>query len=104
MREPRAVSIIIAEELTLVREGLIHLCESLGGFRVVAQCGGGSQVLAEIAARKPDLAIIDSNLSDCSALDIVRRVAISGSRTKILLIGARHDRKAVLEALRAGAS
>lgn len=97
----RIISILIAEEMTLVREGLIQLCRSEPGYNVVAQCADGNAALREIAKHRPDVALLDLHLPDCSTFEIVRRA--SGLSTKVLVMAMRHDRKAVLESLRAGA-
>lgn len=97
----RIVSILIAEEMALVREGLMQLCRSEPGYNVVAQCADGSSALRDITRLRPDVALIDLHLPDCSTLEIVRRA--SALSTKVLVMSMRHDRKAVLESLRAGA-
>jgi DNA-binding NarL/FixJ family response regulator len=102
METGRIVSILIAEEMTLVREGLIRLCESEPDLQVVAQCCDGGSVLTETTACRPDIALLDFQLPDCSILDLVRRVAAMSPR--VLVMAARHDRKAMIEVLRAGAS
>lgn len=104
MREERSYSIIVADELTLVREGLAALCQTRPEFSVVAQTSEGSAALRMIETLRPDLAVIDLNLSDLFALEIVRRVRSAGLPTKIIILSTRRDRKAMVEALRSGAS
>ncbi len=101
--EPRAVSILLADELTLVREGLAVLCNSLQGFRVVAQCGTASSALTEIERLQPSIALLDLGLSDLAATEVIRRVRELGLPTRCAVFSTRKDRKTVLEVLRAGA-
>jgi DNA-binding NarL/FixJ family response regulator len=104
IREPNTYSILLADDLTLVREGLAALCQSKPQFTVVYQCSEGAAALRFIEERKPDLAVLDLNLPDLFALEIVRRVRESGSPTKLILLSTRRDRKTVVEALRCGVS
>lgn len=109
IREPKTYSIFLADELTLVREGLAALCVSestnpgFGAkFKVVGQCSEGGAALRFIQAEAPDLAVLDLNLPDLFTLEIVRRVREANVPTKIVVLSTRRDRKTVVEALRCG--
>jgi DNA-binding NarL/FixJ family response regulator len=101
--EARPTDILIADELTLVREGLAALCRSLGGYRVVAQVGSATAALAEIERLQPAIALLDLSLSDLAATEVIRRIRDSGIRTRCGVVSVRKDRKTVLEVLRTGA-
>ena len=94
--EPRPV-------LTLVREGLAALCNSIAGFHVAAQVGTAGSALEEIQRLVPDIALLDLGLSDLAATEVIRRVREQGLRTRCAVFSVRKDRKTVLEVLRAGA-
>lgn len=104
IREPQRYTILLADDLTLVREGLAALCEAQPHLRVVGQCSQGAEALRLILANPPDLAVLDLNLTDLFAMEIVRRVRESGCKTKVLVLSTRKDRKTVVEALRCGVS
>jgi DNA-binding NarL/FixJ family response regulator len=97
------VEVLVADELTLVREGLAALCNSIPGFRVVAQAGTAATALAEIERLEPALALLDLALSDLAATEVIRRVRDKGLATRCAVLSVRKDRKTVLEVLRAGA-
>ena len=102
IREVKTFSIVIADDQTLVREGLAAICRALPQYRVVGQCSGGAAVLRMIQAQQPDIAILDLNLPDLFAFEIVRQVRESGLRTRTVVLSTRRDRKTVVEALRCG--
>jgi DNA-binding NarL/FixJ family response regulator len=104
MPEPKTVQILLAEELTLVREGLARICESNPRYTVVAHCSEGSVALRQCEALRPDIAVLDMNLPDLFALEIVRRMRNLRLPTRSILLSTRRDRKTVVEALRSGAS
>ena len=97
------VEILLADELTLVREGLAALCNSIRGFRVVAQAGTAAAALAEIERSEPHLALLDLGLSDLATTEVIRVAREKGLRTRCAVLSARRDRKTVLEVLRTGA-
>lgn len=102
IREPKTYSILLADDLTLVREGLAALCQAQPQFKVVGQCAEGAVALRLIETQRPDIAVLDLNLPDLFALEIVRRVREAKLPTRIIVLSTRKDRKTVVEALRAG--
>jgi DNA-binding NarL/FixJ family response regulator len=101
--ETRPVDIVLADELTLVREGLTALCNSLNGFRVVSQVGTAGGALSEIQRLEPAIALLDLNLSDLAATEVIRKVREENLRTRCAVLSVKKDRKTVLEVLRTGA-
>ncbi len=101
--EARPVEILLADELTLVREGLAALCDSVIGFKVVSQVGTSAAALAEIERLQPALALLDMGLSDLAASEVIRVAREKGFRTRCAVLAARKDRKTILDVLRAGA-
>ena len=101
--EPRLAGILLADELTLVREGLAALCSAVPGFKVAAQVGTAAAALSEIERLHPAIALLDLGLSDLAATEVIRRVRELGFPTRCAVLSTRKDRKTVLEVLRAGA-
>jgi DNA-binding NarL/FixJ family response regulator len=104
IREPKTYSILLADEMTLVREGLAALCAAHPQYRVVGQASDGTTALRMIEAGRPDIAVLDLNLPDLFALEVVRRIKEADLPTKIIVLSTRRDRKTVVEALRGGVS
>ena len=102
--EPKTYSILLADELTLVREGLAALCAAQAHLRVVAQCSDGAAALRQMQERRPDIAVLDMNLPDLFTLEVVRRAREAELPTKMMVLSTRRDRKTVVEALRCGVS
>ena len=104
MSEHLAKTVVIGHELPLMREGLVRLCESREEFVVVAHYSSGSAALRGILQFQPDIGILDLDLSDLFALEILRQIRVAGVKSRIVILANRSDRKTVLEALRGGAS
>lgn len=101
--ETKVVDVLLADELTLVREGLTALCNRLEGFQVVSQVGSAEAALSEIQRLEPGIALLDLGLSDLAATEVIRRVREQGLRTRCAVLSTKKDRKTVLEVLRTGA-
>jgi DNA-binding NarL/FixJ family response regulator len=52
------VRVVVADDSTLLREGLVRLLEE-GGLEVVGQAGDGEELLRKVRAHKPDVAVVD---------------------------------------------
>jgi DNA-binding NarL/FixJ family response regulator len=102
--ERKTYSVLLADDLTLVREGLAALCAVHAQYKVVGQCSDGTSALRMIESQRPDLAVLDLNLPDLFTMEIVRRVRDANLPTKIVVLSIRKDRKTVVEALRSGVS
>ena len=97
-------TVLVADELTLLREGVASILDSSGRYRVVGQCSDGEQAWQSIQDLRPDAAILDFNLSRLFSLEIARNLRDAGIDTKLLVLSTRCDRKSILEAFRAGAN
>jgi DNA-binding NarL/FixJ family response regulator len=102
IREAKTYSVLLADDLTLVREGLASLCQATPQYRVVGQCSQGAVALRMIEAQRPDIAVIDLNLPDLYTLEVVRKVRELDIPTRIVILSTRKDRKTVVESLRCG--
>ena len=57
MESPKKVSVVVAEELTLLREGIAALCEQSPKYSVVGVCGDGESAFRLISSKRPDVAL-----------------------------------------------
>lgn len=102
--EESPVTLVLAHEWMLVREGLTLLCERIPGFRVTAQVNTGQAALDEIERTQPHLALLDGELSDLAVSHILEHIRQRNGRTRCAVLSARQEGRTVLEALRSGAA
>jgi DNA-binding NarL/FixJ family response regulator len=101
-------SLVIAEEVALVRDALAVLCERDGQFCVLATTACGEEAWRLVEELHPDLILLDLRIPRLHSLEIAKRLAepLAGERpyvTRAVILGERADRKSVIEVLRAGA-
>ncbi len=104
MDEQAKVSIVVAEELTMVREGIAVLCEISGDYEVIGQCGDGQSAVELVRKLVPDILLMDLNLPKLDSLEAIHKLRQQGLATKVVVLATRRDRKTVLEVLRGGAN
>jgi len=103
MTATERLSILLADEDALRRDGLAAVLQGMPEFHVVAQCADGDQALMKIRALRPQVAVVDLNLPKLHGIELVRRVRSEALGTRIIVLsGTSHD-DIVREVIRAGA-
>ena len=97
-----AITVVVAEELSLFRAGISCLIRSFGSYNVVGEAGDGDELLDAISARRPDLAVVDLHMPGRHALEVARLAREASPHTRVIVSSRREDRKTVLECLRSG--
>jgi two-component system, NarL family, response regulator NreC len=103
MSKPKSISIVLADDHAIVREGIAALCEGTPELHVTGQCGDGLAALEMIRSLKPDFAILDLNMPQLSGIQVVRRLREANCPTRLVILSIVRDEGTVMEALHAGA-
>ncbi len=102
MSEPQPITVVLADDHVIVREGLAALCAA-NGMRILAQCSDGAAACGAILDLKPDFAILDLQMPVLNGIETVRRLRAEACTTKLLILSIASEDATVFEALRAGA-
>jgi two-component system, NarL family, response regulator NreC len=100
--KPR-IRIMIADDHTIVRAGLVSLLESSGLCEIVAEAGDGLEAVERALATRPEIAIIDMTMPRLSGLEAVRRIREALPDTRILVLTVHDEDEYVIPIVRAGA-
>jgi DNA-binding NarL/FixJ family response regulator len=95
------IRVVIADDHTLVRQGLKSLLER-EGIQVVGEAQDGHEVLQLAAKHSPDVAVIDISMPLLNGLDAARELKRSAPKTKAILLTRHDEDQYLIEALRAG--
>jgi len=99
-----ATTIVVADDHTIVREGLVKLLEACPDFEVVGQAADGEEAVSLVLDKQPDVVLMDIWMPRLSGIDATRRLGKRGASTKVLVLSQHEDRSYVEEVLRAGAA
>jgi two-component system, NarL family, response regulator LiaR len=97
------IRILIADDHTLVRQGLRQLCEGLGGFTVVAEAENGTQAVALVRTAQPDLILMDIVMPEIDGVEAIRRIVHDNPAARIIALTMYREEQYMLNAIRAGA-
>jgi DNA-binding NarL/FixJ family response regulator len=102
MGETPGITVVLADDHAIVREGLAALCAA-NGMTVIGQACDGPSALEKIAGLKPDFAILDLQMPGLTGAEVIRRLRSNGCASKLLVLSVSREDSTVVEALRAGA-
>lgn len=103
MKETRTIRVFLADDHTLVRQGIKTLLELAGGFDIVGEAPDGQEALTLIARTQPDVALLDIRMPRLTGLEVLRALPLQSPRTAALLLTTFDEDAVVLEAVRSGA-
>ena len=104
MRQSEQVTVVIADDHPMYREGVVRAMKESGRIRVVAEVGDGRAALEAIREHEPAVALLDYRMPELDGLAVVTAVARDQLPTRVLLLSATEDPSTVYEALAAGAA
>jgi two-component system, NarL family, nitrate/nitrite response regulator NarL len=98
-----SITILIADGQALFRAALRQLLKKEPGFNVVGETGSGKEALDLLQRLQPNVALLDLNMPQQSALEVLSRLAGAHTKSRILLLAGSIEQRQIIEALRLGA-
>ena len=100
-RKPARV--VVADDQTVVREGIVMLLGLLPGVEVVGAAGDGDEAVALVAELAPDVVLMDLRMPRCDGVEATRRIRTDHPGTQVVVLTTYADDESLFPALRAGA-
>jgi DNA-binding NarL/FixJ family response regulator len=97
------LSVIIADDHAVVRQGIRAVLEEVEGLEVVAEAGDGLEAIELAGKHHPDVAVLDVTMPGKTGLEVARELRDGGSGVAVLILSMHDEPEYVLEAVRAGA-
>ena len=98
-----SLSVLLAEDHPVVREGLRAMLEAEGDLRVVGQTGDSSEVGGLVEELRPDILVLDLIMPGIGGLNALRELQRMRVRTQVVVLSMYANEAYVLEALQHGA-
>lgn len=97
------ISIVLADDHHIVREGLKTILGTQQDFQVIGEADDGLQVSSIVERLKPDVLVLDLMMPGLNGLEISRQVRRNTPQTQIVILSMHANEAYVAEALAAGA-
>lgn len=97
------IRLVVIDDQTLVRQGIVSLLQLVADFQVVGQAGDGSSVLELIEQHLPDLILMDLQMPVQDGLTTLKQLRQASSTVPVLVLTTFDDHERVFNAMLLGA-
>ena len=98
------VRVVIADDHTIVREGLKQLLLAAGVFEIAGEARDGHEVLKLAREKDFDVLLLDLSMPGKSGMDLIKQVKSERPRLRILVLSMHQEHQYAVRAIKAGAS
>ncbi len=99
----RTFNIVIAEDHTILREGLKALLSSQPDLKIVGEAEDGLEAIRCVQKQAPDMILLDLSMPRMTGLDAIKEIKKVNSDTKIIVLTVHSTEEYILATLQAGA-
>ncbi len=100
----KKITVVIADDQTLFREGIKDLLENEKNITVVGEAADGREALRLVKKLKPNVILLDIKLPHMDGIEATRQIHKDCSTTNVLILSSYEDEAHVMEAIQAGAN
>ncbi|MCQ2497814.1 MAG: response regulator transcription factor [Lachnospiraceae bacterium] len=94
-----AIKVMLADDHSLIREGIKQLLEFDGSIEVVAQAADGLECLSVLSSVSPDVLLLDINMPNMNGLDVLSELKRKRSKMKILILTVHNEVEYLMKAM-----
>lgn len=96
------ISIGIAEDHIMFRQGLVSLLKPYKNFEVIFDVGNGVLLLEALKQRRPDILLLDIEMPIMRAPDVLEKIKNKYPRVKVIIVSAYFQKEYIVECFRLG--
>lgn len=99
----KIITVMIADDHVLMREGIKQLLELEDDLDVIAQAGNGEDAVEIALEYNPDVILLDINMPKMNGIDVLRRLKDLGIESKVIMLTIHEDKEYLFETMKIGA-
>lgn len=99
----KTIRIVIAEDHTILREGLRSLLSAHPPFEIVGEAQDGREAIQKVERTRPDILLLDLSMPRMDGMAAIREIRKNAPDTRILVLTVHKEEEYIVEALRSGA-
>ncbi|MBU2948360.1 response regulator transcription factor [Zobellia uliginosa] len=99
----QTTSIILADDHSLVRDGIRALLESESDLKVIGEASDGMEAIEMVNRNSPDLLIIDIRMPKMTGIEAVEKLSAQNSPVKCIILSMHDSEEYILQSVKAGA-
>jgi DNA-binding NarL/FixJ family response regulator len=98
-----SIAIFIADDHTVVRDGLRLLIETQSDMKVVSEASNGREAARQVLRTSPDVVIMDLAMPELNGVEATRQIRENCPATKVIILSMHSSSEHIFQALKAGA-
>jgi len=98
------IKVLLADDNEIFREGLAKLLEEQEHIEVVSRCSNGKQAIEKVKETKPDVVLIDNNISDCGSNEATQQIKKSYPEVRVAMLTDCENEEELFSAIESGAT
>jgi DNA-binding NarL/FixJ family response regulator len=97
------IKVLLADDQTLIRQGIRLLLEIEPDIEVVGQAANGREALQQVESIHPDVVLMDVRMPEMDGVEATRELSMRYPEVKVIILTTFEDDETVFEGLKAGA-
>ena len=97
-----AIRVMIADDHSLIREGLRQLLEFDGSIKVVGEAANGVECLENLEKYDPEVLLLDINMPEMNGIEVLKKMKESQSAVKVLILTVHNELEYLMNAVDIG--
>lgn len=98
------IRVVVVDDHTVVRSGLVALLSDAEGIEVVGTAGNGEEGVERVGELLPDVVMMDLSMPVVDGVEATRRIAAAHPEVRILVVTSFGEQRRVIDAIGAGAT
>lgn len=98
-----SITIFLADDHPIVRDGLQLILEAQSGLKVVGAADNGRETVHKVTQHCPDVVIMDITMPDLNGIEATQQIRQACSTTRVIILSMHGNAKYIMRALQAGA-
>lgn len=103
-QDDQVLKVLVADDHPLILQGLRRSLEACDDIEVVGEARSGTEVVALVERRRPDVVLLDLRMPGMDGVECVKQIKQSSPEVKAVVLSACDDRPSIESAEKAGAS
>jgi two-component system response regulator NreC len=100
----RTINIFLADDHTIVRQGLAKLIEAESNFKIIGEAQDGRQAVRKVERLNPDIVIMDIAMPLLNGIEATRQIKKLSPQTKVIILSMHSHDRYISELISLGAS
>jgi DNA-binding NarL/FixJ family response regulator len=98
-----SISLLIVDNHTLFRQGLVSLLQSEPGYRVLGEASSGEEALRLVPELRPDVVLMDVKMPGIGGVEATRRLLEGDPEARVMMLTVSEEEENLFAAIQAGA-